>query len=321
MVVYAIITKGDIMQGDKLELFYDVLDESINFLYEQTHKNYLELIMMTSQNILAGEVLNDLDEEAIQKLEKIYKSLENIDFGVEEVRKALQAIILKGFKEVRVSNGATTPDTLGIFIAYLISRFNDSENKKINILDPLCGTGNLLFSISNHLDLEVMLYGCDHNETMIQLTKLSADLLNQPIELFFQDALTLRLKEMDFITFDMPTCEIENGMYFPYEMVLRQALALKDDGYMFAIMPTNFFDFDKESKFKEAMLELLSIVGIIELPDSMFISNPKSIIIFKRAMVDSKKCLLVKLPSFKDAKELNKSLVQIETWFENNFKK
>ena len=43
---------------------------------------------------------------------------ENVDFSVEDVRKAMQSIILRGFKEMKIPNGATTPDTIGIFITY-----------------------------------------------------------------------------------------------------------------------------------------------------------------------------------------------------------
>ena len=76
---------------DNLELFYDVFEESNNFLYEIFHKPYFELIEMTAENILAGEVLTDFEnKEDEEKLQEIYDKLENVDFSVEDVRKALQ---------------------------------------------------------------------------------------------------------------------------------------------------------------------------------------------------------------------------------------
>ena len=86
------------VKTDNLELFFDCLDESNNLLYEIFHKPYFELLEMTVKNILASEVLSDVDDENIEKLKKIYDRLENIDFSVEDVRKAMQAIILRGFK-------------------------------------------------------------------------------------------------------------------------------------------------------------------------------------------------------------------------------
>ena len=159
---------------DNLELFYDVLDESNNFLYEIFHKPYFELIEMTVQNILAGEIVTDLeDKENYEALQKIYDKLIDVDFSVEDVRKAMQSIILRGFKEMRIPNGFTTPDTLGIFMAYLITKV--CKNKEISILDPLCGTGNLLLTISNHLDKECTLFACDNDLWMTKITALTAD--------------------------------------------------------------------------------------------------------------------------------------------------
>ena len=73
------------VKTDNLELFFDCLDESNNLLYEIFHKPYFELLEMTVKNILASEVLSDVDDENIEKLKKIYDRLENIDFSVEDV--------------------------------------------------------------------------------------------------------------------------------------------------------------------------------------------------------------------------------------------
>ena len=55
---------------ENLELFYDCVDESNNLLYEVYKRPYFELIEMTVNNILAGEILNDLDDENHNKLQK-----------------------------------------------------------------------------------------------------------------------------------------------------------------------------------------------------------------------------------------------------------
>ena len=187
---------------DNLELFYDCLEESNNLLYEVFHKPYFELIEMTVNNILAGEILTDLDEENTKKLQEIYDKIADVDFTVEDVRKAMQAIVLRGFKEMRIPNGNTTPDTLGIFITYLITKL--CKSKKISILDPLCGTGNLLVTIANHLDKECSLFACDNDLWMTKITAMMADLVSQPVEIFYQDTLSLPLSGLDCVVFDMP---------------------------------------------------------------------------------------------------------------------
>ena len=45
-----------------MELFIDCVDESIELLYEFYHKPYFDLLELTIKNILAGEVLNDIEK-------------------------------------------------------------------------------------------------------------------------------------------------------------------------------------------------------------------------------------------------------------------
>jgi len=302
---------------DNLELFYDCVDESNNILYEVLHKNYFELISLTVENILAGEVVTDVDDEVTHKLNKIYESIADVDFSVEDVRKAMQAIILKGFKEMRIPNGNTTPDTLGIFIAYLITKL--TKNKNISILDPLCGTGNLLHTIANHLDKDFNLYACDHDLWMTKLTKMVSDLLSLDVEVFLQDTLNLNLSNLDFIVFDLPNVIKEDGKeYFPYQAILHYNNMLKDGGAMIGIVGNDFFDYDKNQGFKKELLKDSSIIGLVELPDKMFVSKPKIILVIQKKVLDKKNCFMVKLPSFTDVKEFNSVLMDIEAWFEKN---
>lgn len=305
------------LKTDHLELFYDCVDQSNDILYEAFHKPYFDLIEMTVNNILSGEVVCDCDEETKNKLNHVYDQMAEIDFTVEDVRKAMQAIFLKGFKEMRISNGNTTPDTLGIFIAYLITKLN--IEKKITILDPLCGTGNLLHTVINHLDKECTSFACDHDVWMTKLTKMVSDLLGIPVEIFLQDTRNLSLRDMDFILFDMPNVALEDKKgYFPYEAILHYSKMLKPNGSIIGIVSDDFFNYDKNQEFKKQLLQDCSIVGLVELPDSMFVARPKSIVVIQKCKIDKKNCFMVKLPSFTDVKEFNKSLMEIEAWFEKN---
>lgn len=305
------------IKTDNLEIFYDCLDESNNLLYEIYHKPYFELIEMTVNNILAGEVLNDLENKRdITKLKKIYSKIKGIDFSVEDVRKAMQAIILRGFKEMRIPNGNTTPDTLGIFMTYLLTKVKNNDFK--SICDPLCGVGNLLFTISNHLGGNLDLFACDTDPDMVKLTKLTADLINTPTEIFLQDSLTLELSNIDSIVFDMPHSEIKDNNYFPYKAILHYKNWLKDNGVMIGIVENDFFDYDKDHEFKKELLKDMTILGICELPDSMFKNvKPKFIIMIQKIKKDNK-CFMVKLPSFDDISAFNDELTKIEQWFKNN---
>lgn len=301
-----------------LELFYDVFDESCDFLYDKLHLKYLDLIILTANNILAGEVLNDLEDEDIKKLNKIYAKLTDVDFNVEEIRKAMQAQILKGIKEMNFQNGLTTPDSIGLLMAYLISRL--SKAKSLNICDPLIGSGNMLYTISNHLTANLNLFGCDHNEYMIKIAKVFADLLETNIELHLEDTLNLKIYNLDFIVFDMPNVIKDKDDYLPYKWVLHYNELIKDDGYIIGLINNDFFDYDNNKRFKEELLKTSSIVCLIELPDNMFVSKPKSIIVINKKIWDKKKMFMTKLPSLSDVKAFNSELVKLEQWFNENIK-
>ena len=101
-----------------LELFYDVLDESISKLYEVKKQSFLKLLIESGRNIIAQDVLNkEATSEQREELLNIYHKLDDVDFNVEEIRKAFQLMVLRAFDEANLTPGDITPDTLGIFIS------------------------------------------------------------------------------------------------------------------------------------------------------------------------------------------------------------
>ena len=304
---------------DLLELFYDTIEESILFLYEKTRQKYFELFFQTADNILEGEVLNDLQPEDIEALEKIYEPIREINLNVEQIRKALQAIILRGFKEEKLNNGAMTPDTIGMLFAYLISKF-EPKKRNVKILDPIAGVGNLMWTMVNHLELDIESYLVEHNELFVKIMSKCADLLNQESNIYFQNTLSTQISNMDYVVCDFDTDTLKDGKYFPYECIKHHLNSLKENGVMLSVIPNDFFEFDKEQSFKKEITQNASIIGLIELPDEMFVGNAKSIILIQKKVIKDKKCLMVKLPNFSDVHAFNGALVRIEQWFENNIK-
>lgn len=307
-------------EENSLELFHDVIESSIEFLYDEYKKKYFDLFFMTVDNILSGEVLNDLSDDKKAKLEEIYAPIKNMDLDVESIRKALQAIVLKGFSEQKLSNGGITPDTIGMLFAYLISKFEPTK-RKVRIFDPLAGVGNLLFTVINHLDLEIDAVACEHNELSVKLMQTLSEMLQIELEIYFQDTRNVNVSNIDYIVCDFDYSQKEDGKYFPYEVIHHHVNSLNDKGIMMCLIPNDFFSYDEGQEFKKKLNEENSMIGLIELPDTFFKNNPKSIILIQKAKLEDKKCLMVKLPSFTDSKRFNEALIQIEMWFENNINK
>jgi len=304
-----------IVASSNLELFYDVITNTIEILYEARHSNYFTLLAETVNNILENRVMTDVDQETEGMLNRWYRKLDDKDFTPEDIRKALQSIFMQGFKEEKIANDLT-PDTIGFLMAYIISKLNGDNKNDIKILDPLVGTGNLIFSIANQLENECKLYGIDYSEFKVKLCSMASNLMNTDIELFMQDTTDIKLVNMDYVVCDMVNNKTDS--YFPYEVILNHKDSLKEDGYMICVIPNDFFEHDKDSKFKTELMQKSSIYGIIELPDDFFIGQPKSLLIIKNAIRTDKNVLMVKLPSFSDSYLFNNTLTQIEVWFEKN---
>ena len=301
-----------------LELFYDVLDESISKLYEVKKQSFLKLLIESGRNIIAQDVLNkEATPEQREELLNIYHKLDDVDFNVEEIRKAFQLMVLRAFDEANLTPGDITPDTLGIFVSYLINKLKGKVDK-LKILDPLVGSGNLLYSVANHLDCDLHLFGIDSSKDLCDIASIQGDLLNYEIEIFCQDTLNNSFSDIDIVVADIVGYNVkafEKEYYFPYLCVLQHMASLKEDGYFIGIVPNDFFEHDDDGFFKENIVNHGSVLGVLELPVNMFKANPKSIVIFTKKPLESKKCLLVELPSFSDPALLNKALIQIEDWF------
>ena len=301
-----------------MELVFDVISESIEFLFERIKGDFFTLYGLTVKNILANKVLQEeFSEEDKNELTKIYEKLDGKDISTEDIRKAVQSLMLRGLQETKLNNGGITPDTIGMLFAYFISKF-EPVSRKIKLLDPLAGFGNLLFTLENHLSLDMELFAIEHNQALVNTMKLNADLMDVNLNIYFQDTLNANISDMDYIVTDFDYYDpIESG-YFPYNVILHHMASLKDNGYMLCCIPDDFFNFDKDSTFKQTLMQMGSIVGLVELPDEFFKQQKKSILIIKKGQFDNKKCLMVKLPSFEDPKEFNNVLVQIEMWFDEN---
>ena len=309
------------MENSNLEVFFDIMLEAIDYLYSVTHKSYFELYKMVVEKITGDPDLDLLDDD-MQKLEDIIKPVYDLNLNQEEIRKVIQSLMLKGFKEESMANSSMTPDTIGMLFAYFISKF-ESNKKKLNILDPLVGVGNLLFTIKNYIPNEVELYGVEHDSKIVDILKLNSELLQNELNIYFEDTFNFNKSNMDYVVSDIDFYDLDvDNTYFPYKLVNHYINLLNDGGYMILCIPNDFFDFDKDHKFKEELSKIGTIIGLIELPDEAIKSSlGKSILIIKKEVLDDKKCLMVKLPSFSDLEAFNLKLYQIEAWFEKNIKK
>ncbi len=300
-----------------IEKFYDYFDSVANLLYSNYKLSYLDG-MNEAFNLLLDDVLEGTyNVNDISKLKVFKFEITDFSFEKEEIRKSVQLGLLKGYKHIFATNALITPDTIGIFIGYLVEKLYKGI-KLESVLDPLIGSGNLVFTILNHLEKKVKVFGLDNNLLKCKITRNVSDLLEFENEVFFQDTLTYYDHGFDLIVTDLPISE-DNNNYFPYKVINHHLDSLGEGKYFFALIENDFFEKQDNKIFKQEIDKKAYIFGLIKLNESLFKSNPKSILILRKFgenVIKPKNFLMVDLPSFNDVDNLNNTITQIDLWFE-----
>ena len=320
-----------------VETFFDYLDQATLIIYETAKKPYLEALLLAVDYILNDEVsLNQLDETLISKLDEVYKHISDITFNKEEIRKAFQLALLKAFKHLQLSFSEITPDSIGIFYAYLTDLFfKNKEN--ISILDANVGCSNLLFSLINNTQITFeKIYGIDVEQSYLNISCHLANLLEYEVEYLNQNNLTkLLVPLVDLVISDLPFGEEQainnldlitaknNLTYKPYLMIENLMKYGKPGSYFIYLIPNDFFNQDNSRLIKNIILNESYLQAIIELPQDLFNAPKyqKSIMILQKKASHIKvnnEILMLSLPSFTDKEKMILAIDKINQWFKEN---
>ncbi len=298
-----------------IEAFYDYFDNVANLLYENYKLGYIEGMNESFNLLLDNQVEGEYSPEDLEQLIDLKKQIIDKNFNSEEVRKAVQLGLLKGYKHTFSSNSLITPDTIGIFISYLVKKIYKTDIN--NVLDPVIGTGNLAYTLANHLDNDVKVYGIDNDIIKCNIARNLGDLIDNDSEIFFQDTLSYYDSGFDLIVADMPFNTDEDN-YLPYQIINHHIDNLVEGGYMISVIDNDFFEQNKSDIFKSEIQQKGNIFGLVKFNESLFKSTPKSLLIIRRKgkdVVPLKDFFLVELPSFTDLDNFNKTINNIDKWF------
>lgn len=269
---------------EKIEKLFGMLNEHAEKIEKEQDATLLEGVLDGLEAWLDGEV--DFSQQGATK---------------EDVRKSIQIAILKGMRKGSQPNHQMTPDTLGLLVGYFVEQiFADRLKKeKLTIMDPAVGTGNLLLTVMNLLDGKLEASGVEVDELLIQLAAATADLTEQPVSLYRQDALQdLLVDPVDAIVCDLPVGYYPNeevaldyelcaseGMSYAHHLFIEQSINYtKDGGYLFFLAPTHLFESEQSKQLHKYIQKHAWIQAIIQLPDTMFANKAleKSIVILQK---------------------------------------
>lgn len=321
MIAYVKMFKGEKMVNkNHVEMIFEYIDESAIIFFNELKMGYIEGITEAVNNLLSDSIEQPLSQDSFNKLSGLLVRIKSTNFQKEEVRKAMQLCILKGFKHQKRSNEDITPDTIGLFIAFLVEKLYFNA-KNLIIFDPLVGTGNLITTVANQLKIPTQLIGVESNIESYHLAMALFDMMDYGEELYFQDTKLFYNISSDVIVTDFPYSIVEKGSYLPYDVINHHYNNLKTGGYFLSVIPNDFFEVPGAEVFKDVIKDLWQVIGLVKLPDSIFKGTGKSIFILQKngdSVKKLDKALLADITSFEDEDLLQIQIAKINQWFRAN---
>ncbi|MFK2824673.1 class I SAM-dependent methyltransferase [Bacillus sp. B190/17] len=322
-----------------IERLFNTFDETAVILQQELSCTYLDALAETAENLFQQKVLQDeMSEFAKKKLWKAYEQVKLSDYSKEEIRQAYQFSILKGMQENVQPNHQMTPDSIGLFMSYLLEKFMGKE-KEFTILDPAVGTGNLLLTIVNRQpEASISAIGVDVDDLLLNLAWSGANLMEHSTQLYNQDALEpLFIDPVDAVVCDLPVgwypndiraadyeLKAEEGHSYAHYLFIEQSIKhTKPGGYLFFLIPNDLFEGAGAQQLHRFLQKHIHIQGLIQLPMTMFKNKQaaKSILILQKqteGLPAPKQVFLASMPSMKDRQAMQSIMVKMDAWFKEN---
>ena len=320
------------MRHDVIEKLYDTLDEMAMLLVEHANLRYLDALTAASANIMAADVLQEVDTEIEIKLFALAKELNEMEFNSEEVRKALQLALLKGLKSDNLSLDGMTPDGVAVLIGFLVDKLKP-ESSGLKIADFMVGTGNLLTAVLNTLkETPAAIYGVDSDYKALELAKMLADMQDYEVQLYQQSsARAMNVPPVDVIIGDLPTGRKEEFVhedsvlgavgchYLPYLLVENHLNYLNEEGYAIYVIGNDFFSQEYAAKLHEVIQKKAGVFMLLQLPEAMFKQGEsgKSLLVLRKQSIASE-AFVALIPDFNNKEKVQTTLTKVEDWIKLN---
>ena len=324
------------MQQSNVEKNFQLLDELTEYIEKNMNVSYMESLIIGLEYVFTQSPPEEMSKAVQQHVEKEIGALSFDELKKEEIRKVIQLTILKSMKGATQQQHLITPDTVAMFIGYVAQKLGH-KNEKMRIFDPASGTANLLTAVINQLGMDVTAYGSEIDPTLIKLGLMNANIQKTEIEYFHQDSLQpFLLEPVDLIISDLPVgyypddirasqyqLNVTDGHAYSHHLFIEQSVHYtKDGGYLLFVIPNFLFDSDQADKLHVYLQQHVHIVGLLQLPTSIFASEKqaKSILILQKKGKDTKapkQALMAQLPSFKDIRASEQIVEKMNQWFKN----
>lgn len=261
------------------------------------------------------------------------------DVTQEEIRRGLQLAILKGMRQNVQPHHQMTPDAIGMLIARIASSLL-TKKEQVQVVDPAAGTGNLLFTVLNMLDVPSSSVAIEIDELLARIVAVGADLMEHDVQIYVQDALrSLLVDPADLAVCDLPVGYYpddenainfemmpEEGHAYAHHLFIEQTMYhLKPEGYGIFIVPSALFE-SAQSDVLHAYLKKHTVIrAILQLPQTLFknVAQSKSIIILQKPSEEptpTPDVLLATVPDMTNKQAMISFFTKMENWAKENEK-
>ena len=311
------------MRNSVIDLFYDYIDKACMLIYDEIKTDYLQLLLRVSNDIANGINTTNLSEEVVDQLEAIYDKVLTTEIYKDEVRVAFELLLVKAFKHIDRSIELMTPDAIGYLLAYIVRYLANEES---TIIDTALGTANLLQTISNNTYPEMHLVGIENDQMLVDVSVASSNLQDNDLKVYYQDVLTPIFEKARIVIGDLDCSDydvngysklLEKGVkYLPYLTIYERLNNIENEGYFIYIINSDFFNQEGVDEFRSELTKVATLVGLILLPDEMFLGNTKKcILIGKKEVMNQYQMAILNIASL-TGEELTKTYSKITKMIE-----
>lgn len=307
------------IDNKKVDLFYDLIDKACMIYYNDIKRDYLEAFISFTNALINGLDEPKLSNKAVQKLEKIINQISSQDFLNEEVRLAVELVLIKGYKHRNLLLDFLTPDGVSYIFSFIVNSIinNDPKYKDLDdddfdevvVMDTVMGAGNMLNTIINNGARNITGIGIERDILLANLAKSLAEIIDNDIIVNVQDAKIKFNALADIIVGDFGETEDV------YDIILARLDNILNNGY-FAYMVNNDFFTKATNEFKEALLKEATLMGLIVLP-SNFVKKGhvgKSIIVGKKEILKDYQMSIISIDE--NLSDMNNVAKKINKMFE-----
>ncbi|MGR8824224.1 class I SAM-dependent methyltransferase [Leuconostoc mesenteroides] len=321
------------MTQEKIAQYFDVLTSASQSLVKDTNISYIDALIEILEDINSQTVHREFDKPS-NDVVQIIQSTIDMDWSLlspAEKRKALQLAVLKANREDQTpANYQITPDGIGYLLADFINQTAGLRDND-TIIDMNVGSGNLLWTINEMLDVTVKRIGIDNDETQLALASATDEIINSDeTTLYKEDTISIEeAPKAKVVIADLPVgyyplqpsdkfiTRNQNGRSFVHHLLIEKSLDfVADDGWIYLLVPANVLNGDEAKKVLQFVTSRAQLKAFLQLPNEFFqdARAAKAILVLKKQRTKNNEVLMGQYPSLKDLKSLQNFLQEIKAW-------